>query len=284
MPLPTLKKWGKTSKTLHQAALLFAPLRSAVAIPEPNHLHLAMNVYPYGLARGMGQGSELGFDFKRGELIYYSPSGGETTFVLTDHTQASLFEALLATMKQDVLADFLADVRGETLVPGFLEKLNSEKGTSYKLEDVYNDDLIGFKSKVVSKYADVLYTVFTGIARFKARLIGPMTPIVVWPEHFDLSTLWFATPEMEESKPHMNFGFAPFSASFEQPYLYAYAYPYPEGYQPPTLPGHAYWHNDDYTGVAVDYEEIAKADKPELFIEQLCVGIYEALLPAVQRR
>ena len=42
----------------------------------------------------------------------------------------------------------------------------------------------------------------------RARLNGPMTPIVVWPEHFDLSFLWFASAQATDRFPHMNFGCA----------------------------------------------------------------------------
>ena len=80
-------------------------------------------------------------------------------------------------------------------------------------------------------YGEALYRVFTAVARFRARLAGPQTPIVVWPEHFDLSTLWFPTGDRSDSAPQMNFGFAPFDSSYPRPYLYAYAYPMPEGFE-----------------------------------------------------
>ena len=43
-----------------------------------------------------------------------------------------------------------------------------------------------------------------------SSFFGPQTPIVVWPEHFDLSTLWFPTNDRSDEAPVMNFGFAPF--------------------------------------------------------------------------
>jgi hypothetical protein len=50
-----------------------------------------------------------------------------------------------------------------------------------------------------------VYRVFTAAARFRARLEGSQTPIVVWPEHFDLSTLWFPTNDRSDEAPLMDF-------------------------------------------------------------------------------
>src|SRR5262249_37435246 len=137
-------------------------------------------------------------------------------------------------------------------------------------------------AKIASDYADVLYTFFTGIARFKARLNGPMTPVVVWPEHFDLSTLWYLDPSMDEYKAHLDFGFYPFSSDnpdFPNAYLCAYAYPSPPNFQFPELPAPAHWTKGSWTGVVVDYNEIAKQADPASYIESMCMEMYTALRP-----
>jgi len=103
------------------------------------------------------------------------------------------------------------------------------------------------------------------------------TPLVVWPEHFDMSTLLFAGNEIDEGKPHLNFGFAPFSDGLERPYLYAYAYPYPDSYDPPALPKGARWHTQGWTGVLLPYEEIASQQNSQGFVEESCLFIYQGL-------
>ncbi len=105
-----------------------------------------------------------------------------------------------------------------------------------------------------------------------------MSPLVVWPEHFDLSFLLFATELPSESAPHMNFGFAPYSPGFERPYLYAYAYPLRPGYQTPSLPPPVYWNTTPWTGSVLRYDDIGAAADPEAFTEAACEGIYHAQL------
>jgi hypothetical protein len=110
-----------------------------------------------------------------------------------------------------------------------------------------------------------------------------MTPIVVWPEHFDLSFLWFASPNATQSGPHMNFGFAPYSAGIDAAYIYAYVWPLPEQYTPPQLPAPAYWNTQPWTGVVLPYNEVAKATDSEAYIEDACASIYAALMGLLKR-
>jgi hypothetical protein len=126
-------------------------------------------------------------------------------------------------------------------------------------------------------YADALYRVFTALARFRARLQGHMTPLVVFPEHFDLSTLWFVEGDMDDHKPHLNFGFAPFSPGLPRPYLYAYAYPYPADFAAPPLPAPARWHSEGWRGVVIDYDAISQHNDPEAAIERLCLHVFASL-------
>jgi hypothetical protein len=130
-------------------------------------------------------------------------------------------------------------------------------------------------------YLSALQIIFTGIARFRARRIGMMTPLIVWPEHFDLSTLLFTGNEIDERQPHLNFGFAPYSEGLDHPYLCAYAYPYPEHYAPPSLPEGARWHTQGWTGMVLPYEVIAAQPDALSFVEASCEATYPGLLALI---
>ena len=101
--------------------------------------------------------------------------------------------------------------------------------------------------------------------------------MVVWPGHFDLSFLWFATDNATEKGPHLNFGFAPFSDGLPRPYLYSYAWPLPAGFSASSLPPMAYWHTIGWTGVVVPYDELVKVADPEAVIEETFTEIYKTL-------
>ena len=81
----------------------------------------------------------------------------------------------------------------------------------------------------------------------------------------------------------MNFGFAPFDAAGEHPYLYAYAYPMPDGFERLLLPAPARWNIAGWKGMRVSYEELAKADEPEALIEALFEHIYQLLAATLTR-
>jgi hypothetical protein len=157
-------------------------------------------------------------------------------------------------------------------------------GASLTLESLTRDEPLVLDPEAAAAFARVLYSVFTAMARFKARLEGAMTPLIVWPEHFDLSTLWFppSNPEGDENGPHVSLGFAPFTpGQYEYPYLYAYAYPYPGGFHPPSLPEPAIWHDEGWRGAVVRYGDLSEVEDHEAFVEEMCRELFLALSPAL---
>ncbi len=278
MPLPMLVPWDETAHSLHQAAKLLGVIRVLLFDHDPNYLELALKVKPQGLSTDiLPGGSEVTLDFKQAAMIVQPGTGSAVSIPLTN--QAEAFGATLAALESSELKA-LASVSGDSLVDRVLAAAAAKvRYTLPKRDDLMNTAPFQLNRQVASDYADAQYHVFTGVARFRARLGGQMTPIVVWPEHFDLSTLWFVGEQPDDHQPHMNFGFAPFSSGFPRPYLYVYAYPYPAKYDTPKLPAPAVWNTSGWTGVVVNYDDLAKTADPEQAIESLCLDIYRALLP-----
>jgi len=280
MPLSELNNFMKHIVPIHQVAMLFGPIHNALFDKVDNYLHLPMSIHPTGISSAtLPKGGTIFQDFTTGELVYTRGNGDIVRFIIADYTQASLFEALLNALKDDELADFLGDVSNnlaETLVTALQ---NEESRTVFlKLEEVTATDSLAHDLQIASDYAKLQYAVFTGIARFRARLNGHLTPIVVWPEHFDVSTLWFKDGAMDDSQAHINIGFAPYSPGFELPYFYAYAYPYPDDFEPIDLPSPARWHLEGWRGVVIDYADIATANDTELFIEDMSQKVFDTLM------
>ena len=127
-------------------------------------------------------------------------------------------------------------------------------------------------------YAHALYAIYTGLARFRARLLGTMTPLVVWPHGFDLSSLWFFGSDPDESsQPHFAVGFSPGTAELPRPYLYAYAWPWPEGVEERPLSAGARWHNGEWRGALLEYDDFRAGDTPEHTVEAVARAFYEVL-------
>lgn len=250
--LPTLDSWQPTADHLHLAAQVLAAARSALVSRQPNHLHLSLQVEPRGLTTGkLPNGAALVLDFGAAALHYEADETG-FSLPLAGYSQSTLATALFYQ---------LATVN---LVVTPKEALDDQ--TPFAINTSTSAD-----------FAHALYDIYTATARFRARLYGMMTPIVVWAHHFDLSFLWFAALDDDEHQPHLNFGFAPFSPGLPRPYLYAYAYPMPADALSIPLPAPARWHTEGWTGVLIEYDTLVAEGDPQAKIEALWLGIFEAL-------
>ncbi len=257
--------------------MLMGPIQNAVFAPRANYLHLPFWVHRFGLdSQALPGGVEIHMDFCVGETIVARPSGENVRFAYAGHSQHSLFAAMLSDLRRDVLADFLADA-ADTPLPEFLmTKLHADASRVefLQLEHVSHNEPLVFNAQTGKDYAALLDMMFTAFARFRARLKGHLTPIVVWPEHFDLSTLWFAEGDFDDSKAQLNFGFAPFSEGLPYPYLYVTAYPHRAELQAQTLPAGASWHTEGWSGVVVPYHEIAAQAEPALYVERMLLALF----------
>lgn len=275
--LPALSNWETTAHNLHQAAQVMGALHMLLIDRKPNYLELPMQIVPTGLVGGaMPIGGTIRLDFEQAALIYTPDTGAAQSLPLAGTTQAALFETVLAT-----LANAGYDVTGKTgthasYTDAYWAALTAKAHRTLPAREEYGGTTdLTVDIGLAADYANALYTIFTGVARFRARLNGPMTPVVVWPEHFDLSFLWFASDDFNESASHMSFGFAPFSPNMPRPYLYSYAYPYPDGYAGPShVPAPAYWSTEDFTGIAVLYDDMLNEDDPAAFVEAMFMAIY----------
>lgn len=279
MTLPALQNFEANIHQVHQAMMLFGVINHQTLEKQANWLHMATQAHPYGfVTQTYPKGGRLVLNTDEGAVIYHRGNGENISFPLKDHTQKSLFEAILEAMAEDELAGYFDDLAGDSLAEKLLGKIQAK--SPEKLPEVLaehtREDNLAYDVGVVQDYMQAVNTIFTGIARWRGRISGHLSPIVVWAEHFDLSTIWFANPEMDEYKSHINIGFAPFTDGvFERPYLYAYAYPYKENYTAPQLETPLKWETVAYTGIYVAYDDIAGQD--EHYIEALAGQIFDAL-------
>jgi hypothetical protein len=256
MSLPSLAHWEITRDSLHQASQVLKFARLATLKPLPHYLHHSLQVVPEGLSTGLLPfGGELVLDCLHNAVTYRQPE--------REAIRVSLAGRSLATLSKAV-----ADVLAKAGHP--LELAQTE---------LTSDRPLMIDPATAEDYAHALYSVFTATARFRARLLGSMSPIVVWPHHFDLSFLWFATDKASEQAPHMNFGFAPFSEGLPRPYLYVYAWPIPAGLMEVKLPARAHRHTSGWKGVLVHYDDLVNEGEPETVIEEILDDLYRSIAP-----
>jgi len=243
-PLPALTNWNATRDSLHTIAQVVGSAQKAFIDPMPNALHLALHVTANGIRTvPLRDNYDINVNFR--DLHIKTRLLPEDDMPLNERTLATLH-------------------RNAQMLSG-----GDASDTAYDLQ-------IDIGHAV--QYAEALYRAYSALARFRARLSGFMTPLVLWPHHFDLSFLVFggkgsSAPD-EHKDPHMNFGFAPFSDTIDRPYFYAYAWPMPDGLLDDALPAPAQWHTDGWQGARLDYDAVAGEDAPETVIEAALLGIH----------
>jgi hypothetical protein len=281
--LAKLTNWETTARSLHKATQLLGAIRMLLLERVPNYLELSTVIQPNGLSSGvLPFGGEILLDFQKAALIYENEGGKTTLLPLVGNNQATLLEKLLVAINADLPILPQTDGTGMSLTEALMIALK-ERAHPFlpRREDLTDETPFEIDPAFSGDYSQAIYQIFTATARFRARITGPMTPVVVWPEHFDLSFLWFATPQATDDQPHMNFGFAPYSAGLPRPYLYAYAYPMPEGFESLKLPALAHWNTEGWKGVVVAYDDLVKQSEPEKVIEDIFLKIYEVLSPTL---
>jgi hypothetical protein len=258
MPLPALSDWGHTRIGLHEAAQVIGAIRKLDAVPLPNYLHLALEVVPEGLTSGKlakSIGGDLLLDYRNAAVVYTAPEEGVSSIPIPAHTQTTLMDAVLEAMAK----------AGHPANPD--------------RSKISGTDSLRVHPGMAEEYLEASYSIYTALARFKARLFGPMSRIVVWPHGFDQSFLWFARGFDEEKDPHMNFGFSPGSAGFERPYVYAYARPLPPGFFDIQIPAGARWQKEGWSGIVIDYDTLAAEEHIEAALERHLLDIHAAIAP-----
>ncbi len=271
--------WLSTVQNLHQAAKLLGVLRIVRLPHQPNYLEMGLKVTPEGVSTDVLPGGvEVFLNFADSTYSIRQNGKSDATLSLTGKEIRSVLGDLVNALRTTELAEVLQNSDESNAVEQFIAAATKAGHDLSNPENKLSDTPLQFEAEVGRVYADALYSVFTGIARFRARLTGNMTPLVIWPGHFDLSGLWFATEEADENAPHLNFGWSPYGGGIEEPYLYAYAYPMrtQDVSQLPKPIAPAYWHTEGWKGVVVLHRELANGDVATV-TEKLCLEIFPLL-------
>ncbi len=252
MALPALANWEATRDALHQIALIVGAVRVGCSDQLPNDLHFSLDVTADGISTTvMKCGGVLQFDFNSQQLTFVR--GGSRVFSIgvAGHSQISLMSRLL-----DRLEDCGCNVQPS-------------------MKYITNETAFAIDRSQALDYATTLYAVFTALARFRAKLSGRMTPLVLWPHHFDLAFIWFAADgKNEQSAPQIAYGFAPFSPGLERPYFYAYAWSEPTGYLQLPLEAPARALKEPYIGLYAPYDALREGPTFDASVETMLMSYH----------
>jgi len=116
-----------------------------------------------------------------------------------------------------------------------------------------------FDSQCSSDYAAALWWMNMRFRELSASLKGgQVSPILLYPHHFDLSLVWFPF----EDKRQVAIGFSTGDQTISEPYLYLTAYPEPEGFSGLKLPLGTHWQATGFSGAILPYSVLSKSADP----------------------
>ena len=247
MALPSLMNWENTRDGLHQVAQVVGAVRVACSDPLPNDLHFSLDMTSSGFSSTtMRCGGVLEFNFDTLRLSFTRCDKTIFALEVQGNSQVSLTHKLLAAF---------ADC-GYSIAPS--------------MKHITHEEELAIDPALARDSLSALDAMYTALARFRAKLAGFMTPLVLWPHHFDTAFIWFPTDQINEhSDPQIAFGFAPFSPGLERPYFYAYAWSEPTGYLELSLEAPARAISEGYTGLYAAYDNLRERDDFNSVVESI---------------
>jgi len=253
MTLPKLDNWDKTLSALHQVALVVSAVRVASSDALANDLQYSVAVTDSGISTTeLNAGGELRFDFATFTLTYMRDDGVVFSVPANEFNQTSLMQKVLDGLK----------AVGVVIEPS--------------MKHIIHETPFEVDMGLAQDYALVVDAIYTMLARFRAKLTGPMSPIVIWPHHFDMAFMWFATSGMDEhTDPHLAIGFAPFSDGIDRPYFYGYGWSKDTGYIQVDVEPPAKAITDGYTGLYAEYDILNGNDDIAKTLEHVLLSYHK---------
>jgi len=192
--------------------------------------------------------------------------------------QTSNGERLAESLRGQSAAELAGNIRGFLRAAGLDDRFIPETGQHS------DDEFADYSAESARKLADALSSVTAALDAFRAGIREEVSPIQVWPHHFDLSMLWLPGDKVPNQDPHdeeyadqqMNFGFTFGDEGIPEPYFYVTAYPLPEALPSLLLPAGALWQTDGFSGAVLLYKTLLENVDPDAYL----LGLWGRLLSA----
>ena len=260
--LPALQDWEPTRTALHRAALILSVLQVGTGLKMPFSMQYSLQVTQRGLAT---------YDLPFGDLTLDLGWVPGLLHIDVKDVEDDISYALHGCSAQSLMARVLSTLQEHGFAP------------DYNAEHVDSEDAFAADTTLITEYGHALNTIYTAFSRARAKMMGYMSPLVLWPHHFDLGFMWFNDPAQhdEHTDAHLNFGFSPGDEKIARPYFYVYGWEEARGYLTDVAPApeHWTWEAEAFTGLRLDYDTLRAQKSPATLLEQALLAIYQLLPP-----
>ena len=117
-----------------------------------------------------------------------------------------------------------------------------------------------FNEQQARDYAEALWWIDLRFRELAKKLNnGMVSPILLYPHHFDLSLTWL--PQNDDKQ--LAIGFSTGDETINQPYLYLTAYPESKKFRSLELPAEAHRQTKGFSGMVLPYAKLQASKQPE---------------------
>ena len=269
---PSLKGWQPTRDTLQLYAKAVGVVPRAHAEFDPKWWHISLKVIPDGLvtddmALSDGGAFNIKMDLTRHMVILSTSQGLVREFDMTTGLSATEFGNEIFS------AVAYLGLKGEYDRTRF----ENEEPRVYKPEDA-------------KKYFTALKTADRIFKEHRVSLSGEVSPVQLWPHHFDLAFEWFGTlmvvtgegGEATQNPAQLNLGFSPGDDSYAEPYFYSNPWPFEsDRLADKPLPQGARWFTEAWQGTMLPYAELVGDSQAEERLKGYAKAVYAVSSPTL---
>ncbi|MCP3996088.1 MAG: hypothetical protein GY722_13665 [bacterium] len=253
LPLSKLPHdWESTRSTLHAYANAVGVVARAHAISHPKWWHISLTVVPTGLVSDPmpvpgGGRFWIRVDFVRHVAVVEQSDGSSHPISMADGLTATEFgDALIETVtRMGLEADYVK------------EKYASDEPRLYD-----------------AGHAAAFFAAVTSIEHnlqiHRSEIGASVGPIQVWPHGFDIAFEWFGAGGSQ-----LNLGFYPAG----RPYFYSNPWPFSDEMKIYPLPAPAIWHEGDWEGSILYYDELLETDDPSGRLLEYAKAVFDIAVP-----
>lgn len=225
-----------TRDFLQDIAKIIGKVQQLFLPPDPNYWHMGLEMTDAGLATQLlPDGTRITIDLRLGVVI-----AGKESWDLTKISAPELFKYFQQWLESQSVSLPLAQ-----------PKLVTNKA--------------GYDKNQAIKIADALYFAQNILVSLKQEIVGGVvSPVLLYPHHFDLSLAWFPNRQEASEKDEKQYtcGFTLGDDTIQQPYFYTTLYPSSDQFTSIDLPAPAYFQHDGFTGAILNYNDAIILDNP----------------------
>jgi len=244
LPKLDYKNFYITRDKIHNFAIVLGKIREQLSPVQRDYWHISLRVKPQGLTT-TPINTENGQEF-------------EIVLNLIKH-KVEIINGNKNYWSEDLVA--LSVPRLIKLILAELKKMGID--IDLKIKNLNREDLGEYNLVQAENLWNAYYFVYNVFSEFRKELDFELSPIQIWPHHFDISFSQYTgnkvkdpkNPEIENME-QITYGFLTGDTTINEPYFYVISYPNIKNLSDNKLDNDAFWYDEDWQGAILKYQDL----------------------------